>query len=309
MKVENQNPYRNLFAHYQRKWMEKMQTVYCFEVGNLINFLIAHEESIGRWFVAIGTISLAFAAYKQISESRLQNRVAEHQKDLKQIFRDWNEELYNISQYKIPYLIDKPKYNIQENELFKDLKNHIPSLPEFRNFEKIWQECETKTTEIYQRQSEIINKIKTDVKITNFIGEFWNIDDNERRLRIKQDISKSVYLHAGCIVAGKNCEKNYSKKVRYSTDLLDLYYSHPSLKNEILLAENKGYKGFEPQKDHIKICEKVASEYKDDIKKNIDIEIELVELIKKMKSMLKMLIPYPEYAKMGSCKYTKQKRL
>jgi len=266
-------------------------------------------EDLSNWLVAIGTISLAIVAYKQINQSRLENRIREHQKDLKQLFRDWYEELSNIPQHEAPYLIDNPNYKIQENELFEDLKIHIPVLPEFKNFEKIWDECITKTADIYQRQSEIIDKIENDIEITSFLNKFWRGIDNKQRSEKIHDISMSVYLHAGCIVARKNCEKNYSKKVRYSTDLLELYYSHPSLKKEIHLAENHGYKDFDPQKDHIEICKKVASEYKADIEKNIDIEIKLVDRIKEMKDMLKMLIPYPEYAKMDRCKYTKQNLL
>lgn len=279
----------------------------------LISWIYAHGIAIREWMVAFGTIFLAImayyqvkASYKQISESRLQRRIETHSKDLKQLFRDWNEELTNISQYKVPYLIDEPSYKIEEDVLFEDSKMHILSLQKFGDFDKIWQDYKEKAKEVYQRQTEIIDKIQTDDKITEFLNNFWSNIENKKRSQTIQDISKSVYLQAGCIVACKIC-KNYSNDYFTKNHLLsDLYYSHPSLKNKILLAENKGENNFEPQKHHENICNQIVSEYKDDFKKIIDFENELIILSKNMTDKLKMLIRYPEYDKMDCCEWVKR---
>lgn len=278
--------------------------MYCFEVGNLINWITEHEETIRGWVISLSTIILAFVAYlqvrashRQISESKLQRRIEKHNEDLKELINYWWDnfpkppttgfEIFRVNGlFSLDYFSSEL---IEQNPLFLDLKNHIPL--KFANIMEKWENYKALLKTYSDKQQGIIDKISN-------------------RQNEKLDFTfpdEAVFIKAIELLTGN---KHYDYKIEQITNLEppSFQLSYDYFGRGYNLTTNSVY--YE-ELDSIKInfeeiSNKVKNKYKIDIENLIKIEDNIKKIYRELMDKLNILRIYPEYNNM-TCEYVIQK--
>ena len=108
--------------------------------------------------VAVGTLILAYMAYKSINESRRAKALEIHTSDLKNLAKSWRTQLpHTPAQYKPVLSPSTPeKYHIEEHPLFSDIQNHTP--PKW-DILRTWEDFKKQLHEYAEKRYELFKSI------------------------------------------------------------------------------------------------------------------------------------------------------
>jgi DNA repair exonuclease SbcCD ATPase subunit len=108
--------------------------------------------------VAVGTLILAYMAYKSINESRRAKEIEIRTSDLKNLAKSWKAQLPHIlAQYNPVLSPPKPeKHPIEEHPLFSDIQNYTP--PKW-DIHRTWEEFKKQLHEYAEKRYELFKSI------------------------------------------------------------------------------------------------------------------------------------------------------
>ena len=156
-------------------------------------------------FVAVGTLVLAYMAYKSINASRRAKALEIHTSDLKNLAKSWRDQLPGIPAPYYPVLSSPApeKYQIEEKPLFLDIQNHTP--PEW-DILKTWKEFKEQLHEYAEKRYGLFKNV-LDMSLER-TGLDYDPCLSENKDAISEDFPRTVYEQL--VVWAKDREKKYS---------------------------------------------------------------------------------------------------
>ena len=113
---------------------------------------------IVNFFVAVGTLTLAYMAYKSLYESRKVRACEIHTNELKDLIKSWKNLLPSVSLPVNPVMSppEPEKYQFEEHLLFPDIQNHTP--PKW-NILGTWEEFKKQLHKYKEKRYELFKAI------------------------------------------------------------------------------------------------------------------------------------------------------
>ena len=258
-------------------------------------------NSILQFAVALGTLCLAYMAYIQINENRLNENVKIHSNDLKEFLRQWEGKYLVI----IPpaesedkcynFVFNEPSavvlsFTKRENLLYEDIKIHLPS--EYKILHERWSEYKESTRKYDEKRKTLSENIETDLdrtKRTKFPS--FTIYARAVSLGLK-GIRASIYDYSE--------EKRKDYILKYGNHEKEGTYGTVP---ETMAPDERKYEIVKLRGEHETVAQNYNIKYKDEIKEILTIERKLIKSRDEISTMLvdiSLITTFPK-----ECKYIK----
>jgi hypothetical protein len=259
-------------------------------ITHLIDLLIQFKQllndpfisTLANLLVAIGTIFLAVMAYKQIKEGRIVENVKNHSNDLKELLRQWNKSLPEITSsesvgnnftFESAYL-----YSVENHPLYNDIKNHLPD--GYKELFNKWNDFKEQISVYNDKKQKIFN---------NFTDYF----DKESNTNFE---SGSIYARAVGLIKEESSLHitwdyyNMGEELRYGR--MQVYYT-------LGWGDMKRI-----EENHTKISRQYSTKYDKEIRDVIEINRQLEKDRREISKNINDLTFYPSFPNM-KCKHIK----
>ena len=160
--------------------------------------------------VALGTLILAYMAYKSINESRRAKLSEIHTSELKNLIKSWKDQLPSVPAPDNP-IMSHPnpiKHQIEEHRLFPDIQNHTSS---DLDVIKTWEEFKKQLDGYAEKRYELFKAIR-DISLKKTKLDY-DPDLSEKKDGISKYFSRTIYEQLVLWAISK--EKKYNNTLQH----------------------------------------------------------------------------------------------